>query len=296
VPEVRMCLIDKNRLLAIRPLPNEIRENGLQLSWYRSLEIKQKQTNYVSIRGGCTSSYFIHPQNYRKTDKNVWFSILDRVEKGVLIKSQIDEPELQGSYYDWCTPKRNEKIIGFIIIEDNVTYEQFFRCFFSVISQKNVDFGLIIIDNNSFSGFDNLIRNIIKPYKNITFIKNYFKQENTANIYKAVHYFIDNADSIITFINPHYYILGNFVLDNIVNQFQNYNADVAIGKELNINEIYKNGLLDINFVNPRQIDSNVSNNLFCFKKYLFDSLSIYDLKEKQESNQSQSNFERLSKI
>jgi len=296
VPEVRMCLIDKNRLYALRPLPNEIRKNGLGLSWYRSLEIKQKQTKFVSIRGGNTDSYFIHPQNYRKTDANVWFTILDRVEKGVLIESQIDEPDLQGSYYDWCSPKRNEKIIGIIIIEDNVPYEQFFRSFFSAISQKNVDFGLIIIDNKSISGFDNLIKNIIKPYKNITFIKNHLKQENTAIIYKAIHYYVNNDESIITFINPRDYILGNFVFDNIVNQFNNYNADVAIGKELYINEIYKNGLLDINFVNPRQSESNVCGNLFCFKKYLFDSLSIYELKEKCESNQNQSNFERLSKI
>jgi len=296
VPEVRMCLIDKKRLFALRPLPNEIRKNGLQLSWYRSLEIKQKQTNYVSIRGGNTDSYFIHPQNYRKFDRNVWFTILDRVEKGILIENQNDEPELQGSYYDWCSPKRNEKTIGLIIIEDNITYEQFFRCFFSVISQKNVDFGLIIIDNKSASGFDNLIKNLISPYKNITFIRNHFKLENTANIYKAIHYFVDNARSIITFINPQDYILGNFVFDNIVNQFNNYNADIAIGKELNINDIYKNGLLDINFLNPRQRESNVFNNLFCFKKYLFDSLSIYDLKEKCENHQNQSNFERLSKI
>lgn len=296
VPEVRMCLIDKKRLLTLRPLPNKSRENGLELSWYRSLEIKQKQTNYVSIRGGNTNSYFIHPQNYRKTDKNVWFTILDRVEKGIIIDNQIDEPELQGSYYDWCLPKRNEKIIGIIIIEDNITYEQFFRCFFSVISQKNVDFGLIIIDNKSISGFDILIQNIINPYKNITFIRNYFKKENTANIYKAIHYFIDNPESIVTLINPQDYILGNFVFDNIVNQFDNYKADVAIGKELNINEIYKNGLFDINLINPRLIESNVYRNLFCFRKYLFDSLSIYDLKEKYESNQNQSNFERLSKI
>ncbi len=296
VPEVRMCLIDKSKLLSLRPLPNEAGDNGLKQSWYRSLEIKQKQTEFVSIRGGNTDSYFIHPQNYRKTDANVWLTILDRVEKGILIDNQIDEPELQGSYFDWAKPKRNEDFIGIIIIEDNLSYSQFFRCFYSVMSQKNVDFGLIIIDNNSLSGFNELILNIIKTYKNISFLRNYIKQKNTANIYKSIHYFIENDESIITFLNPQDYILGDFVFDNIVNQFSNYNADVAIGKELNINEIYNHGLFDINFVNPRQNDSNVCNQLFCFKKYLFDSLSIYDIKERKVIRQNQSNFERLSNV
>ena len=48
VPEVRNCLMKKDRLLSILPLDNDIDTDGFLLSWYRSVEKKQKSGYYCS--------------------------------------------------------------------------------------------------------------------------------------------------------------------------------------------------------------------------------------------------------
>jgi len=284
VPEVRFALIEKERLLSLRPLPNNLISEKLELTWHRSLHKKQKLTNKVSIRGGDSRSYFIHPQNFRKECIDIWFTILDRIENGYLIQRQKEEYELIGSYYDWSVPKRSEELIIITLVKD-MSYEGFLRCWNSIINQKNTNFGWIIIDDNSSNGLNTFIRYLIKNSKikeKITYIQNRFQQYGMANTYKAIHYFCDNPNSIICMVDGDDALIGDNVISNTKKLYQK-GADVVIGKMYRTDKLYPKYRYIPNFKNPKINGGNVWQHLKTFRKYLFDSIKLWDFKiEKQD--------------
>ena len=159
VPEVRMGLFHKERFFNLRPLPNSLAENGkLNLSWYRSMEIHQKNTGYCSIRGGNNEVFFVHPQNYRKSNAYSWMNILDRVEQLEIPCEQYGNFDCAGSFYDWCRPKRKENLIVVVCVS-NTNPESFFRFWASLISQDLQDFGIVLYDNCSENGISIFIKN-----------------------------------------------------------------------------------------------------------------------------------------
>lgn len=164
VPEVRFCLLKKSRIENVLPLKNEINENAFKVSWYRALEQRQKETKTCSIRGGDSRSFFIHPHNFKKTDKDVWFTTIDRVEQVEIPESQINKFDLAGSYYDWAISKRNENLVVISCFR-NIPLSRFLRYWYSLISQTNKDWGLILIDDASENGISHFIKELIKPYQ-----------------------------------------------------------------------------------------------------------------------------------
>jgi glycosyltransferase involved in cell wall biosynthesis len=279
VPEVRMGLFHKERFLLLRPLPNSLTQSGkLQKSWHRAMEQKQKETGLCSIRGGDSRSFFVHPQNYRKTNADVWTTILDRVASGYIPECQKNEFDCAGSYYDWTSPKRNEELVIVCLVR-NVAYERFLKMFCSVVSQTFTDWGMIIIDDASDNGLPIFIDNIIRGYSNkITFIKNQIRQGGMANTYKAIHYFASNPETVIMTIDGDDAIIGKTTFEKIIKKYRNDNADVVIGGMYQTYRLQAYYRYPANFVNPRNNGGNVWQHIRTFKKYLFDSLDISDLK------------------
>jgi Radical SAM superfamily len=281
VPEVRNCLFKKDRLLALLPLPNLHDFNGFNLTWYRSLEQKQKLSNYCSIRGGDVRTFYIHPQNYRKENRNVWWTVMNKIENGIIPQCQFEQPEVKGTFYDWTFPKRNESLV-LVVIVDNVKNWKFGDFYNSILSQSYQDFGLIIINNTGDSSEDTLA--IFKHFQlglNTTFINNVAKQRSTECIYSAIHYYIESSDSLVCLMHQNDTLLGNSVLAEIINRLSIYNADVLIGKKISYQVLPEMGYSSVDFLNPRRIESNIGNGLQVFKKQLFDSLSIFDLKQRK---------------
>jgi hypothetical protein len=279
VPEVRFSLIDKGRLLLLRPLPNELVDGKLNLTWHRSLHKKQKELGVTSVRGGDPRSYFIHPQNFRKECNDVWFTILDRIEQGYLLEKQKEEYELIGSYYDWMISKRDEEIVIVTLIR-NMSYEGFLRCWESISSQDYQKFGWIIIDDESDNGLDIFIEHLVKNSKiknNITYIKNRFRQGGMANTYKAIHYFCSNPNSIICMVDGDDALIGKDVFSNLKKYYEN-GADVVIGKMYRTDKLYPQYRYPLNFENTRLRGGNVWQHLKTFRKYLFDSIKLWDFK------------------
>ena len=278
VPEVRFCLLKKSRIETVLPLKNEIVENNFKFSWYRALEQRQKETNTCSIRGGESRSFFIHPQNFKKTDKDVWFTTLDRVEQLKISENQINEFDLAGSYYDWTIPKRNEKLVVISCFR-NIPLSRFLRFWYSLTSQTSQDWGLVLIDDASDTGISHFIKELIKPIQNrITFIQNRFRVGVAQNTYKAIHYFLENQESVVCIIDADDALIGKNVLKNIFEKYSFFNADVVIGKMYRTDKIHAHYKYTPNFINPRLYGGNVWQHIRSFKKYLFDSLSFDDLK------------------
>jgi uncharacterized radical SAM superfamily Fe-S cluster-containing enzyme len=279
VPEVRFCLLKKSRIENILPLKNEIVGNdAFKLSWYRTLEQHQKETKTCSIRGGDSRSFYIHPQNFKKTDKDVWFTMLDRVEQLQIPEKQINEFDLAGSYYDWTLSKRNEKLVVVSCFR-NIPLSQFLRFWYSFVSQTNQEWGLILIDDASKNGISQFIKELIKPYQNrITFIQNRFQVGVAQNTYKAIHYFMENQDSIVCVIDSDDALIGKNALNNIFEKYSYFDADVVVGKMYRTDKIHAHYKYTPNFINPRLFGGNVWQHIRSFKKYLFDSLRFDDLK------------------
>lgn len=286
VPEVRFCLLKKSRIEKVLPLKNEIVENAFKVSWYRALEQHQKETKTCSIRGGDSRSFFIHPQNFKKTDKDVWFTTLDRVEQVEIPECQINEFDLAGSYYDWAISKRNEKLVVISCFR-NIPLSRFLRYWYSLISQKNQDWGLVLIDDASDNGISHFIKELIKPFQNrITFIQNRFRIGVAQNTYKAIHYFLENQESVVCIIDADDALIGKNTLKNIYEKYSLFGADVVIGKMYRTDKILAHYKYTPNFINPRLYCSNVWQHIRSFKKYLFDSLSFDDLKIANKQQQT----------
>lgn len=276
VPEVRFCLFDKQRLLDSRPWPNSVMTNGkLELSWYRSLEKLQKQTNYCSIRGGDKRSFFIHPQNYRKTSPYSWMYILDRVEQGFIPDFQLGKWDCEGSFYDWCNPKRHEKMVVASSFR-NVPPERFLRMWASLMSQSFQDFGVILYDDCSDNGLPSYIEQLIEPYKDrVTFIKGRTKQEKILSEYLMIHNFIDNPQSVIVCLDADDALIGKDALLNVWKKYDLWGTDVVVGRVHQTYRLQANYRYPVNFINPRETGGgNVWQHLKTFRKYLFDSIPL----------------------
>ncbi len=286
VPEVRFCLLKKSRIENVLPLKNEIVENDFKYSWYRALEQRQKETSTCSIRGGDSRSFFIHPQNFKKTDKDVWFTTLDRVEQLEIPDSQINEFDLAGSYYDWTISKRNEKLVVISCFR-NIPFSRFLRFWYSLTSQTHQHWGLVLIDDASDNGISHFIKELIKPFQNrITFIQNRFRVGVAKNTYKAIHYFLENQESIVCIVDADDALIGKNALKNVFEKYSFFGADVVIGKMYRTDKIHAHYKYIPNFINPRLCGGNVWQHIRSFKKYLFDSLGFDDLKIANKQQQT----------
>lgn len=274
VPEVRMGLFDKKRFFDLRPYPNSMDANGrLALSWHRSVEQFQKQTGYCSIRGGNHRSFYIHPQNYRKKHPYAWLTMMDRVEQLQIPDIQYGEFDLAGSYYEWCIPKRNEKMVVVSCFR-NVTEPRFLRFWYSLLSQSYQQFGIVLYDDCSDNGLSELILRLIQPYKDrVTFISAKYKDARMANVYRAIHYYCNNPESIIVMVDGDDALIGNDVLEDVLEKYDLWENDVVLGRVHQTYRLQPHYRYPANFSAPRANNGgNVYQHLKTFKKYLFDSI------------------------
>lgn len=286
IPEVRFCMLKKSSIKKVLPLKNKLVENTFKFSWYRAMKQRQKETKKYSIRGGDSRSFYIHPQNLKKTDKDVWFTILDRIEQLQIPTNQTNEFDLTGSYHDWATAKRNEKLV-IISCFRNIPLSRFLRYWYSLTNQTNQDWGLVLIDDASDNGISHFIKELIKPFQNkVTFIQNRFRVGVAKNTYKAIHYFMENQESVICILDADDALIGKNALKNVFKKYTFDNADVVVGKMYRTDKIQAHYKYTPNFLNPRLYGGNVWQHLRSFKKYLFDRLSFDDLKIANKTQQT----------
>ncbi len=293
-PEVRFSLMNKERLIKSRPWPNELKGGKLKYSWYQALHLHQKETGLVSLRGGDSRSFFVHPENYRKGCKYNMSIITDRIEKGIVPEFQLEEYDLQGSLYGWTLPKRREKLVVFCLIDRDTSIERFHRFLSSIEIQDFEDYGVIVINNLSDHDIDEELWEVLKYKEKVTYLFNRHQLKSSQCVYIGLHYFVDNPDSIILLANPNDYFVGNEAFSELVERFRLYDADTMVGKQIDVNNLNDCGLLSVDFLRPHELGSNIYQSPKAFRKYLFESLSPYDLKKVKEAKISASNFKKLN--
>lgn len=281
VPEVRLCLLDRSRLLNQAPLPNAVTSAGLALSWYRSVERLQAERGLVSLRGGDHRSFFIHPQNYRKRDPHVWLTILDRVEQLTLPPCQYEQPELQGSFREWCRPKRGEELVIVSLLAMDNYIERTRQLLASLLSQTDQDWGLVLIDNHSEGAQLPELQALVEPIAlRTTLLCNRLSGSSLAVLERTIRCFLDNPDSFVLLLDGTSALLGNTVIASLKADLANYGADFALGKEWRAHGL---DLHKVNFLHPRQEGSGLDRGFPCFRRRLFDALSPYDFKVRRDN-------------
>lgn len=293
VPEVRLGLFDKKRFFSHRPYPNELDSAGrLKLAWHRSVELFQRHSGYCSIRGGDHRTFYIHPQNYRKKLPYAWMTMLDRVEQLQIPDIQFGGFDCEGSYYDWChAAKRDEKMI-IVSCFRNVSIPRFLRFWSSLMSQTYQDFGVILYDDNSDNGLPFFIQQLIKPYSDrITFISAKYREPRIANVYRSIHYYCCNPESIIVMVDGDDALIGKNTLQDILEKYEIWDKDVVLGRVHQTYRLQPHYRYPANFYAPRATNGgNVYQHLKTFKKYLFDSIPLtyfkFDAVDKVRPNAS----------
>lgn len=277
--EVRGCMIDKNRIESVLPIPNDACGGTLQRTWHRAFHDFVESSRFQTSNGGDPRTFFIHVPNSMKEDTDTLFRIIDRVEQCFVPSAQANCVDLQGTWSDWAGPKRAEPYI-FVISGRNIDPGQFRPCFDSVLSQTESNWGAIVIDDASTNGFGNYARTYLAPYRErVTIIENHERRGLMRNTWDAVTSFCNNPQSVILTLDPDDLLAGPFVLKRIEEEYDK-GADVTIGSMLRLD---KEAIYPVDLTDPRgSRGGNVWQHLRTFRKYLFDAICIEDLKMGEE--------------
>ena len=211
VPEVRCGLFDLERIMLNRPFPNNLIEGKLELSWYRSIERFQNKSDWKSLRGGFSSTYYIHPMNSVKQNIDFYDRCLDLVEQGNIPTEQRGHWDIIEDQNLWQYEKRNEDLVFYVHTQNPV--QHFLRgLVVSIAKQKNVDAGLIIFcDETKSNRLDWLLELSQEILGRITIVRKRFSPFSINEISNYTEEICNNEKSKIIQLYP-----GEILFDELV--------------------------------------------------------------------------------
>lgn len=201
VPEVRLGMLDLHRIRSQRPFPNTVVEGKLSTSWYRSVELYQKQNGWKSLRGGSPLTFYIHPLNETKKDRDFLKNVRQLCEIGQVPSSQNLKWDLEYQPNNWKLPKRYEDVV-FLIKGRNVFIEKINRCIQSLKIQDDQRFGIVLIDDCSDDGIIRHYPSMLNSLQNkTTFIKRHDRVGRMPNFITGIKEICSNPESLIVILD-----------------------------------------------------------------------------------------------
>jgi hypothetical protein len=146
VPEIRLGLLDLQKITANLPLPNSVCQGQLEKMWHRSMEEAQRVCGTETVRGGDDRSFYVHPSNKTKMVADIEV-VRDLVAQGIYPAHQAEQWDLSLDS-QWQYPRRSEELV-FLVMGRDTPSEKLIRCFESLRQQQDQDFGIILIDDAS---------------------------------------------------------------------------------------------------------------------------------------------------
>ncbi|RME22156.1 MAG: glycosyltransferase family 2 protein, partial [Deltaproteobacteria bacterium] len=150
-PEVRLGLLDLDRLRALLPLPASMRGGRLTTTWYRALHQAQRVRSLRTVRGGDASTFYLHPPNDRKQDEDALARVRDLVAQGQVPPAQLGRWDLEVPAAEWRYRSRGEPVVV-LALGRNTPDEKVRRFAQGLAGQDRQDFGVIVIDDASDTG------------------------------------------------------------------------------------------------------------------------------------------------
>ena len=276
VPEVRCGLLDLHRIKSYRPLPNSIENGFLKLSWFRALEQYQQKTGKRTLRGGNSSTFYIHPENDWKKYPEKLVVIRDLVSQGKIPSFQFGKWDLFGKYNQWQYEKRNEDIV-FLLRGRNTPTSKIKRCFTSLKMQDDQDFGMIIIDDASTDDniilFPLLLDSLLEK---TTLIRNVKRIGWIPNINIAVKKVCTQTNTLIVILDLDDALIDNKIVRKLKTKLRE-GYDVIHGGMFRPNKPLK--IYKAEYANCRKRrGADVWMHLRAFKKYLYEKIPESELK------------------
>ena len=275
--EVRNCLIHRSRLLSMLPIPNSLDPDGkLHLPWHRSLDRKFAAGPWESYRGSLGNAFFTHIPNSLKSNLNFWYNAVKNYETLPIHEKQVGEVNLQAADLQDILENRNEEVVV-LVKGRNVSIPKLRRCLESLNNQDFRDFGLVYVDAASDNGSDQYAEYMGRKLfgGRFTIFRNYVPLTSMENIFISINSICKNPQSIIVMVDADDALIGSDALSKVWLRYQN-GADLTVGTMIRTDK-YKDYPVD--FRDPRSNrGGNVWQHLRTFKKYLFDSINIEDLK------------------
>ena len=272
--EVRGCMFDRQRLQSVLPVPNELEDGRLSLTWHRAFDRVIASSACRSYRGGDPRTAFIHVSNDRKSDVMDLLEIVGAVERGFVPSCQLESTDLVGSSGDWTGPKRGEPFV-FVICGRNVDPMRFRQCFESLVAQDVDSWGAIVVDDASTNGFGDYAEMLTADNADrVTLVRNATRQGSLYNLWNAVTRFCTDPKTVMLTLDADDALAGRHVLDRVCSEYDD-GADLTVGSMLRLD---KEADYTVDFEEPRSWNSNVWQHLRTFRKFLFDAIDVEDLK------------------
>jgi hypothetical protein len=276
MPEVACGLLDLERVLACRPLPNSLSDGRLTLTWYRSLQRYQREHGLRTLRGGDPRTFCVHPLNTWKSDEDALDRVRDLVAQGCVPAPQFENWALVGKPDDWCYAPRHESIV-FLIRGRNTPLEKIERCLGSLAMQDDQNFGIILFDDASESRTSVVLPHLLKPFAGrYTLVCRSRHHGYIPNMLTASHDIITSPDALMVILDLDDALLHCSVV-TLLRKEMAAGADVILASMFRPEKPMK--LYHPDFVDPRsKCGGEVWIHLRSFQKQLLDALPVEHFK------------------
>ena len=204
--------------------------------------------------------------------------VIGSVERGHVPAVQMGNVDLVGSAADWTDPKRREPFV-FVICGRNVASARFRSCFDSLVAQKGVDWGAVVVDDASTNGFGDYAQVLLADYAcRVTLVRNDYRRGGLYNTWNAVANFCADPVSVIITLEADDALIGEHVLERVRAEYRD-GADVTVGS---MPRLDKEAFYLPNFEDPRWWNSNVWQHLRTFRKRLSGAIDVENFKVDRE--------------
>lgn len=269
VPEIRLGLLDLQKISANLPLPNSTRQGQLEKMWHRSMEDAQRTYGLATVRGGDDRSFYVHPKNETKRVTNLEIE-RDLIAQGLYPAHQAEKWDLFFES-DWQYPKRPEKLV-FLLKGRDTPLAKLIRCLESLKHQHDQDFGVILIDDASAPAHSWLLNHYLKSLRpRTTLVRRRVRQGYIPNFILASDLCI-YPNTLIAVLDQDDALMNRHVV-SALKQAKADGADLINGLMYRPNKPMHIYYTD--YVNPRSKGGgNTWTHLRAFTKELFDRVPI----------------------
>ena len=276
MPEVACGLLDLERVLACRPLPNSLTDGRLALTWYRSLQRYQRERGLRTPRGGDPRTFCVHPPNTWKHDEDALDRVRDLVAQGCVPSPQFENWALAGTPNDWRYAPRHESVV-FLIRGRNTPLEKIERCLGSLAMQNDQNFGIVLFDDASENGTTAVLPHLLKPFVGrYTLVRRRRHHGYIPNMLTASRDIITSPDSLMVILDLDDALLHRSVV-RLLRKETATGADVILASMFRPEKPLK--LYHPDFVDTRsKWGGEVWIHLRSFQKRLLDVLPVEYLK------------------
>lgn len=271
VPEVRCGLLDLARVMACRPLPNRVADGKLELSWYRSLQLYQRQHGLRTLRGGDPRTFYIHPPNQWKRHAGVMARVRDLAGQARLPEVQYGQWDLAGRAEEWGYAPRSEGVV-FLVKGRDTPVERVRRCVASLAMQDDRDFGVVVIDDAStHPDVSPLLHHLFEPLRErTTLIRHEARRGRLPNFRLGIRDVCRDPDTLVAILDLDDALMDHSAVSRLREACQD-GADVVLAAMFRPDKPYK--LYHPDFTAPRENwGGDVWIHLRAFRKRLFDAL------------------------